>query len=171
MHQVGDTIAAIATPLGAGGIGIIRVSGPEAAAILAELVGTTSTELRDRYLDYGHVRDGEHILDEVLYVLMRGPRSFTGEDVAEIHGHGGDANLGVLLRRVLRAGARHAEPGEFSRRAFANGQLDLTRAEAIVDIVNASSEKALRVAQSQLQGSLRAAIDARISEVMTLLAK
>lgn len=171
MHHVGDTIAAIATPLGVGGVGIIRVSGPKASDILAELVGTVGADLRDRYLDYGHVMDGQQTLDEVLYVLMRAPRSFTGEDVAEIHGHGGDANLGVLLRRVLAAGARHAEPGEFSRRAFANGQLDLTRAEAIVDIVNASSEKALRLAQSQLQGSLREAVDARISEVMSLLAE
>lgn len=171
MHAVGDTIAAIATPLGAGGVGIIRVSGSRAADILAELVDKPAGALRDRYLDYGHIRDGDLILDEVLYVLMKGPRSFTGEDVAEIHAHGGDANLSVLLRRVLAVGARHAEAGEFTRRAFLNGQLDLTRAEAIVDIVNAASEKALRVAQGQLQGTLRQTIDSLIGRVMELLAE
>ena len=91
---------------------------------------------------------------------MRGPRSFTGEDVAEIHGHGGVANMARILRLVVAAGARHAGPGEFTRRAFANRRIDLTRAEAIADIVNASSEKALRVAQQQLRGDLGDQIDA-----------
>ena len=171
MNASGDTIAAVATPLGAGGVGIIRVSGPEAARILAEVVGVRAEKLRDHYLDYGHARSGEEILDEVLYVIMRGPRSFTGEDVAEIHGHGGAANLGQLLRAVVRAGARHADPGEFTRRAFENQRIDLTRAEAIADIVNASSERALRVAQEQLQGSLGSVIDALIDRVTTLLAE
>jgi len=93
-------------------------------------------------------------------VLMRGPRSFTGEDVAEIHGHGGVANMARILRLVVAAGVRHAGPGEFTRRAFANRRIDLTRAEAIADIVNASSEKALRVAQQQLRGDLGDQIDA-----------
>lgn len=171
MNPSGDTIAAVATPLGAGGVGIIRVSGPEAARILGSVVGASEESLRDHYLDYGHVRQGGEILDEVLYVIMRGPRSFTGEDVAEIHGHGGAANLGQLLRAVIEAGARHADPGEFTRRAFENRRIDLTRAEAIADIVNASSEKALRVAQEQLQGSLGGAIDLRIERVTQLLAE
>lgn len=171
MYASGETIAAVATPLGAGGVGIIRVSGPKAAQILCEVVGAEESALRDHYLDYGHVRQGDDVLDEVLYVIMRGPRSFTGEDVAEIHGHGGAANLGQLLRVVITAGARHAEPGEFTRRAFENRRIDLTRAEAIADIVNASSEKALRVAQQQLHGSLGAVIDALISEVTQLLAE
>lgn len=169
MKPSGDTIAAVATPLGAGGVGIIRVSGPDAARILAAVVGASEEKLRDRYLDYGHARSGEELLDEVLYVIMRGPRSFTGEDVAEIHGHGGAANLAQLLRVVIGAGARHAEPGEFTRRAFENRRIDLTRAEAIADIVNASSEKALRVAQEQLQGSLGSVIDSLIERVTELL--
>jgi tRNA modification GTPase len=171
MNASGDTIAAVATPMGAGGVGIVRVSGPESAAILAKVVGTSEEALRDRYLDYGHAKSGEKILDEVLYVIMRGPHSFTGEDVAEIHGHGGAANLGQLLRAVISAGARHADPGEFTRRAFENRRIDLTRAEAIVDIVNASSEKALRVAQEQLHGSLGSVIDALIERVTQLLAE
>lgn len=171
MNPSGDTIAAVATPLGAGGVGIIRVSGPDASTILAEVVGCSEDTLRDRYLDYGHVRSGGEILDEVLYVIMRGPKSFTGEDVAEIHGHGGAANLAQLLRAVIAAGARHADPGEFTRRAFENRRIDLTRAEAIVDIVNASSEKALRVAQEQLHGSLGGVIDKLIERVTELLAE
>jgi tRNA modification GTPase len=171
MNTSGDTIAAVATALGAGGVGIIRMSGPDSARILAELVGVEVEALRDHYLDYGHVRQGEQILDEVLYVIMRGPRSFTGEDVAEIHGHGGAANLGQLLRAAIEAGARHADAGEFTRRAFENRRIDLTRAEAIADIVNASSEKALRVAQEQLQGSLGSAIDSLIERVTQLLAE
>ncbi len=171
MHPAGDTIAAIATPLGAGGVGIIRISGPASARILAEVTGCKPESLRERYLDYGHVWDGERCLDEVLFVLMRAPRSFTGEDVAEIHAHGGDANMGMILRRVIAAGGRHAQPGEFTRRAFENRRIDLTRAEAIADIVNASSEKALRVAQGQLRGQLRASIDALIDRVMELLAE
>ena len=171
MNPSGDTIAAVATPLGAGGVGIIRVSGPEASTILAEVVGCSEDKLRDRYLDYGHVRSGGEIVDEVLYVIMRGPKSFTGEDVAELHGHGGAANLGQLLRAVIAAGARHADPGEFTRRAFENRRIDLTRAEAIVDIVNASSEKALRVAQEQLHGSLGGVIDKLIERVTELLAE
>jgi tRNA modification GTPase len=138
---------------------------------LADVVGVAADALRDHYLDYGHVKEGEQILDEVLYVIMRGPRSFTGEDVAEIHGHGGAANLGQLLRVVIKAGARHADPGEFTRRAFENRRIDLTRAEAIADIVNASSEKALRVAQEQLQGSLGSTIDSLIERVTQQLAE
>lgn len=171
MRLGGDTIAAVATPVGAGGVGIIRISGPGAAAILAEVTTTGEGALRDRYLEYGHVQRDGHTLDEVLFVLMRGPRSFTGEDVAEIHGHGGAANVAELLRCVISAGARHADPGEFTRRAFENRRIDLTRAEAIADIVNASSAKALRVAQEQLAGSLGKVVDELISSVVNLTAE
>ncbi|MCP4445877.1 MAG: tRNA uridine-5-carboxymethylaminomethyl(34) synthesis GTPase MnmE [Myxococcales bacterium] len=167
----GDTIAAVATALGTGGVGIIRISGSDAAAILAKVIGTKADALRDRYFEYGHVVHDGHRLDEVLFVLMRGPRSFTGEDVAEIHGHGGAANLAELLRCVTAAGARHADPGEFTRRAFENRRIDLTRAEAIADIVNASSAKALRVAQEQLAGSLGGIVNTLISDVVELTAE
>ncbi len=155
-EELGETIAAIATPPGAGGIGVVRVSGPAAVAVVARVVGREPETLRDRRMELAVARDpasGER-LDEVLCVTMRGPRSFTGEDVAELHGHGGATNMGRLLRAVLAAGARPAEPGEFTRRAFANGRLDLTRAEAVLAVIEASSERALRLAQSQLAGSL-----------------
>ncbi len=151
-----DTIAAIATPAGAGGVGIVRLSGPGAVALAARLIGREPAALKDRRLMAAHVLDpasGER-LDGVLCVAMRAPRSFTGEDVAEIHGHGGAVNMARLLRAALAAGARHAEPGEFTRRAFENGRIDLTRAEAVLGVIEASSERALRLAQGQLAGTL-----------------
>lgn len=168
-----DTIAAVATPVGIGGVGIIRVSGARAAEILASLIDRSEDRLRDREMVRGVVRarSGDRI-DDVLAVVMRGPRSFTGEDVAEIHGHGGVVNMSRLLRAVLERGARQAEPGEFSRRAFANQKIDLVRAEAIADVIEAGSDRAWRVAQAQLEGGLgdrvrvlRAAGTALLAEV------
>ncbi|GAF87531.1 unnamed protein product, partial [marine sediment metagenome] len=149
----GDTIAAIATPAGAGGVGIVRVSGPQALEVLALVSGRTAESFTDRLMVHGLARDlaGERV-DDVLFVAMRGPRSFTGEDVVEIHGHGGAVNMARLLRAAVDRGARHAEAGEFTRRAFENGKVDLARAEAIIDIVEASSERACRLAQAQLAG-------------------
>ena len=152
----GDTIAAIATPPGSGGIGIVRVSGPTAVAVAARLVGRADAALPDRTLIHAVARDpasGER-LDEVLVAVMRAPRSYTGEDVAELHGHGGAVNMGRLLRAALAAGARLAEPGEFTRRAVARGRMDLVQAEAVLAIIAAASERALRLAQGQLEGRL-----------------
>jgi len=152
----GDTIAAIATPPGAGGIGIVRVSGPEAVEVVARLIGREAGGLPDRVLLHAVARDpasGER-LDEVLVAVMRAPRSYTGEDVAEVHGHGGAVNMGRLLRAALAAGARPAEPGEFTRRAVARGRMDLVRAEAVLGVIAAASERALRLAQGQLEGRL-----------------
>jgi tRNA modification GTPase len=152
----GETIAAIATPPGAGGIGIVRVSGPQAVAVVARLVGREPAALPDRTLVHAVARDpasGER-LDEVLVAVMRGPRSYTGEDVAEVHGHGGPVNMGRLLRAALAAGARPAQPGEFTRRAVSSGRLDLVRAEAVLGVIAAASERALRLAQGQLEGRL-----------------
>jgi len=150
-----ETIAAVATPPGAGGVGIVRLSGPDAVAAAARVIRREPGDLPERQMVLAVARDaaGER-LDEVLCVVMRGPRSFTGEDVAELHGHGGAVNMARLLRAVVDAGARHAEPGEFTRRAFENGRLDLTRAEAVLAVIEASSERALRLAQSQLAGRL-----------------
>jgi tRNA modification GTPase len=151
-----DTIAAVATPPGAGGVGIVRVSGPAAVEVVARVVGRAPSTLQDRHMVLAAARDpvsGER-LDEVLCVVMRGPRSFTGEDVAELHGHGGVVNMARLLRAVLAIGARPAEPGEFTRRAFESGRLDLTRAEAVLAVIEAESERALRLAHSQLAGQL-----------------
>jgi tRNA modification GTPase len=168
----GETIAAIATPPGSGGIGVVRVSGPEAVSVVARLVGRGAADLPDRTLVHAVARDpasGER-LDEVLVAVMRAPRSYTGEDVAEVHGHGGPVNRGRLLRALLSAGARPAEPGEFTRRAVARGRMDLVQAEAVLGIIAAASERALRLAQGQLEGRLGERIAALRRESTELLA-
>ena len=168
-----DTIAAVATPPGRGGIGVVRVSGPRAVELVARVVGRAPASLPDRQLVHAvaaHPDSGER-LDEVLVAAMRAPRSFTGEDVAEIQGHGGPVNMGRLLRAVLAAGARPAEPGEFTRRAFENGRLDLVRAEAVLGIIEAGSERALRVAQAQLAGELGERVEALRARTVELLAE
>lgn len=154
MSETQETIAAIATGSGAGGVGVIRVSGPRAIEIVAAIIGVEGAAL-DRTVRYAVARgaDGER-LDDVLAFAMRAPRSFTGEDVAELQGHGGAVNMLRLLRAVLERGARAAEPGEFSRRAFEHGKLDLLRAEALLGVIEAGSERAWRIAQAQLSGSL-----------------
>jgi tRNA modification GTPase len=167
-----DTIAAIATPAGAGGIGIVRLSGPDAAAILGRLLDRAPESFPDRTLVLGVALDrAGHRLDEVLAVVMRAPRSFTGEEVAELHGHGGVMNMSRLLRAAIDAGARHAEAGEFTRRAFENGKLDLVRAEAILDVIEASSERAWRLAQAQLAGDLGTRITRFRERATALLAE
>lgn len=149
-----DTIAAIATAAGVGGVGIVRLSGPQAIAIAADALGLAPDQL-DRRVRVAWVRDlsGER-LDQVLAFAMRAPASFTGEDVAELQGHGGSQNLARLLAAVLARGARIAEPGEFTRRAVASGKLDLLRAEALLAVIHAGSERALRLAQANLGGKL-----------------
>lgn len=169
MILLGDTIAAIATGAAPGGVGVIRVSGPRAVEIVAGVIGVAPASL-GREVRYAIARDAAgQRLDEVLAFAMRAPRSFTGEDVAEIHAHGGGANLAQLLAAVLAAGARAAEPGEFTRRAFGNGKLDLTRAEALLAVIESGSARAVRVNQELLSGSLAKALDQmeqRATEVM-----
>ncbi|MEO2066326.1 MAG: tRNA uridine-5-carboxymethylaminomethyl(34) synthesis GTPase MnmE, partial [Desulfurobacteriaceae bacterium] len=154
-----DTIAAIGTPIGRGAIGIVRISGKEALRILKELFrtkrGNKKEEFEERRVYYGLVVDefGEPI-DEVLAVYMRTPRSFTGEDVVEIHSHGGIVVVRKILREVLKRGARLAEPGEFTMRAFINGKIDLVQAEAINQLIEAKSEVEAKVALRHLEGSL-----------------
>ena len=147
----GDTIAAIATAAGVGGVGIVRVSGPQALAIVEGVIGHAV----DRTIRVAWARDltGTKI-DQVLAFGMRAPASFTGEDVAELQGHGGAANLERLLATVLERGARVAEPGEFTRRAVLNHKLDLLRAEALLEVIHAGSERSLRLAQTNLAGKL-----------------
>jgi tRNA modification GTPase len=167
-----DTIAAIATAAGVGGVGIVRLSGPRAIAIAAEAIGVAAGEL-DRRVRVAWVRDRDgRELDQVLAFAMRAPASFTGEDVAELHGHGGPHNLERLLAAVVERGARVAEPGEFTRRAVASGKLDLIRAEALLDVIHAGSERALRLAQANLGGRLGdevAGIEARALAVLAEL--
>ncbi|MGA6097789.1 tRNA uridine-5-carboxymethylaminomethyl(34) synthesis GTPase MnmE [Stutzerimonas marianensis] len=150
MSQVPDTIAAVATAPGRGGIGVVRVSGVRARAIAITLSGKEPTP---RHAHYGpfHADDGE-VIDEGLLLFFPGPHSFTGEDVLELQGHGGPVVLDMLLQRCVELGARLARPGEFSERAFLNDKLDLAQAEAIADLIEASSTQAARNAVRSLQG-------------------
>ncbi len=154
-----DTIAAIGTPIGKGAIGIVRISGKESLRILKEMFRTKSGKVKEQFderrMHYGLIVDqfGEPI-DEVLAVYMKGPKSFTGEDVVEIHSHGGIVVVRKILREVLGRGARLAEPGEFTMRAFLNGRIDLTQAEAINELIEAKSELSAKVALKQLEGAL-----------------
>jgi tRNA modification GTPase len=160
MYSLDDTIAAISTPIGEGGIGIVRMSGPGAVEILHCLfvpaVRASAFELRPRTLHYGHVEDpgtGETV-DEVLAVYMPAPGTYTRQDVVEINGHGGIVALRRVLALCLREGARLAEPGEFTARAFLNGRLDLAQAEAVLDVIRAKTEPSLQAAVEQLAGRL-----------------
>jgi len=166
-----DTIAAIATASGVGGVGIVRISGPAAIEIAAQVIGRTAAALDDRVrLAWARDRAGARI-DQVLAFAMRAPRSFTGEHVAELHGHGGSANLTRLLDAVLARGARVAEPGEFTRRAVEHGKLDLVRAEALLAVIQAGSERALRAAHTQLAGALGDAVAAIERRLIIVLAE
>jgi tRNA modification GTPase len=148
------TIAAIATAAGPGGVGIVRLSGARAIELAAATLRIEPGELgREVRVGWAFDEVGQRV-DQVLAFAMRAPRSFTGEDVAELHGHGGTRNLAQLLACVVARGARVAEPGEFTRRAVANGKLDLLRAEALLGVIHAGSERAWRIAQLGLAGTL-----------------
>jgi tRNA modification GTPase len=170
-----DTIAAVATPAGRGGIGIIKVSGTEAYGIARSIfrastshpelvsdhpkqdIRTTQFELESHRIYYGHIvdPDNDRLLDEVLVSAMKAPRTYTREDVVEINAHGGAVAQHAILELVLRKGARLAEPGEFTKRAFLNGRIDLTQAEAVIDVINARTQKNLQLATAQVTGKLR----------------
>ncbi len=169
-----DTITAIATPLGEGAIGIVRISGTEAVAIANRIFQGKNLETVDSHtLNYGHILDPDkdEILDEVMVGVMRAPRTFTREDVIEINTHGGIAVTNEILQLILRQGARMAEPGEFNKRAFLNGRVDLTQAEAIMDIIRAKTDKAMNIAVKQLDGSLKDLIDNTRQEILNTLAQ
>jgi tRNA modification GTPase len=153
-----DTIAAIATPPGEGAIAIIRISGPETPSIVSRVFKPARKPPSARLATLGTIHDDGEPVDEVLLTMFSAPASFTGEDVAEIACHGGMLLAAQLLKLVLRNGARAAEPGEFSQRAFVNGKMDLTRAEAVMDIIRARTPLALRAAARQLEGRLGNAI-------------
>ena len=154
-----DTIAAIATAMGNSGIGIVRISGDEAIEIadrVFKLKGGKEklAEQKSHTIHYGFICDGDEVIDEVLVMLMKGPRSFTAEDTVEIDCHGGMLVTRRILEAVLRAGARLADPGEFTKRAFLNGRIDLSQAEAVIDVINAKNEYALKSSVGQLRGSV-----------------
>lgn len=148
-----DTIAAVATAYGEGGIGIIRISGPGAERILSEVFVPASGNIEARKFTYGHIVDEDKTVDEVMAVIMHGPKTYTCEDVAEINCHGGIIPLKKTLELVLSKGARLAEPGEFTKRAFLNGRLDLSQAEAVIDLIKARTDRTFDVALKQLDGS------------------
>ena len=154
----GETIAAVATAPGAGGVGIIRISGPKALDIISGMFRPSSPKFSGftpRFLHHGHVLDSAgREADDALVVYFRGPNSFTGEDCAEIQGHGGPAVLAALLDSVLSRGARMAERGEFTRRAFMNGRLDLSQAEAVAELIAAPSREGVYLASAKLDGLL-----------------
>ena len=164
MHVQGDTIAAIATAPGEGGVAIIRISGPAAMALADAVFACPPPRLSQRpggTFAIGRVLEADGaVLDEALALVFRAPRSFTREDVVEIQGHGGPVVARRILKRVLDAGARVAEPGEFTRRAFLNGRLDLVQAEAVLDLIRARSDRAAAAAVEQLTGDLTRRIQA-----------
>lgn len=161
-----DTIAAVATPPGHGGVGIIRVSG-KACQTIAEKILRKPLNIREAtYLPFYDLAG--NILDQGIAILFKGPNSFTGEDVLELQGHGGPVILDMLLKEVLKAGARIAKPGEFSERAFLNDKLDLAQAEAIADLIESTSEQAARSAMRSLQGEFSNKVNALVESLIHL---
>ncbi len=171
MSELDDTIAAVATAVG-GGVGIIRLSGPAALAVARAHFPSLPHRATPRRLYHGFFRDADGAdLDEGLAVFMPGPRSYTGEDVVELHLHGGALSLRRCLEVVLAAGVRGADPGEFTRRAFMNGRMDLTRAEAVADLVSARTDRALAVARDHLSGRLETVAAEAKERIMGLQAR
>jgi tRNA modification GTPase len=191
-HALDDTICAIATPVGEGGIGIVRVSGPQAIDLVAPLVklrsGRTFHSVDSHRLypadivaasrsktenseppQAASVADIQDVLDEALVVVMRKPRSFTAEDVVELHCHGGAVILQRVLEELVRIGARLADPGEFTKRAFLNGRIDLAQAEAVLETIRAKTEVGLKLAQRQLRGKVSEIVRALRNELVHVL--
>jgi len=184
LDKTQSTIAAIATPAGSGGIGIIKISGTRSSYIAGRLfrrghskngerVSIPKEEWETHRFYYGHIIDPDtrQMIDEVMIVLMRGPRSYTREDVVEIHLHSGPAVLRAVLERVLDCGAVLAEPGEFTKRAFLNGRIDLTQAEGIIDLIHARTERSREVAAVQVQGEMAERIVTIRRKLMEILAE
>ncbi|UCH22966.1 MAG: tRNA uridine-5-carboxymethylaminomethyl(34) synthesis GTPase MnmE [Deltaproteobacteria bacterium] len=186
-----STIAAIATPPGSGGIGVIKISGPGSLPIADAIFKRThsnSNHLSDQtslqrnespvsfkshMLYYGHIvnPDNGRMIDEVLLTSMKAPRTYTREDVVEIQSHAGSVGLRAIMELVLRQGARLAEPGEFTKRAFLNGRIDLTQAEAVIDVINAKTDTALNMAATQLNGQMKAGIESMRNWLTEILAE
>ena len=155
----GDTIAAVATAMTASGIGIVRLSGENSLEIAGKVYRSKNGKkklenVKSHTIHYGFIYDGEQLIDEVLVMVMKGPHSYTGENTVEIDCHGGVLAMRKVLEAVIHAGARPAEPGEFTKRAFLNGRIDLSQAEAVIDVINAQNEYALKSSMSQLKGSV-----------------
>lgn len=161
--MTGDTIAAIATAMTASGIGIVRISGTDSMEIIHKIYRSRNGKKNilnqnSHTIHYGYIYDEEEMADEVLVMLMKGPHSYTGEDTVEIDCHGGVLAMKKVLQAVIHAGARPAQPGEFTKRAFLNGRIDLSQAEAVIDVIHAKSEYALKSSLSQLKGAVMQSI-------------
>ena len=149
-----DTIVAISTALGVGAISIVRLSGNEAIEIVNNCFkGKDLTKVESHTINYGHIIDNDEVIDEVLVSIMKAPKTYTTEDVVEINCHGGIISTKRILETMLTHGARLAEPGEFTKRAFLNGRIDLVKSEAVMDIIDSKSEEANKLALSQLTGT------------------
>ncbi|HEP1473535.1 tRNA uridine-5-carboxymethylaminomethyl(34) synthesis GTPase MnmE [Streptococcus pyogenes] len=169
-----DTITAISTPLGEGAIGIVRLSGTDALAIAQSVFkGKNLEQVASHTINYGHIIDPKTgtIIDEVMVSVMLAPKTFTRENVVEINTHGGIAVTNEIFQLLIRQGARMAEPGEFTKRAFLNGRVDLTQAEAVMDIIRAKTDKAMTIAVKQLDGSLSQLINDTRQEILNTLAQ
>ena len=171
-----DTIVAISTPIGVGGIGIIRVSGKEAISIVNKIFKAANKkslmEVESHTITYGHIiNQSGKVLDEVLVMLMKAPKTFTREDVIEINCHGGPIPLNSVLMELINAGARLADSGEFTKRAFLNGRIDLSQVEAIMDIIEAKTELSLSQAVGQLEGNLSKKIKAYQDTLIQIIAR
>jgi len=172
----GETISAVATAAGEGAIGIVRMSGNKSIAIVSEIFKgikyKKTADIDSQKMAYGHIVDPEskNIVDEVLVLIMRSPRSYTREDIVEIHCHGGVVPLRKILELTIRYGARLAEPGEFTKRAFLNGRLDLSQAEAVIDIIRAKTDASLRMALGHLAGALSEKIRILRFEILGMIA-
>ncbi|MER2108802.1 MAG: tRNA uridine-5-carboxymethylaminomethyl(34) synthesis GTPase MnmE [Solibacillus sp.] len=172
-----DTIAAISTPMGEGAIAIVRLSGDDAVAIADKIFKSPSgkklTEVNTHTIHYGHLIDPttNEVVEEVMLSLMRGPKTFTREDVVEINCHGGIVSVNRVLQLVLRSGAVLAEPGEFTKRAFLNGRIDLSQAEAVMDLIRAKTDRAMNVALGQMDGKLSRLIQSLRQALLETLAQ
>ena len=160
-----DTIAAVSTAMAPAGIGIVRISGNDAFEVAdrvfrAKKEGKKLSAVKSHTIHYGWITEGEEVIDEVLVMVMKGPKTYTGENTVEIDCHGGVLAVKKVLEAVLHAGARAADPGEFTKRAFLNGRMDLTQAEAVMDVISAKSAYALKSSESQLRGTVKKAIRA-----------
>ena len=166
-----DTICAIATSQGIGAIAIIRVSGEDAIEIVSKIwKGKNLQEQPSHTIHYGHIVDGEEVIDEVLLSLMKGPKTFTTEDIIEINCHGGIQTTKKILELLIENGCRLAEPGEFTKRAFLNGRIDLSQAEAVIDIINSKTDKELKISVNQLEGNLSKTIKEIRSQIISMMA-
>lgn len=166
-----DTIAAVATAPGVGAIGIVRLSGPDAVVVFERVFRASHDNGAQRHMHYGHVVDSSgEVIDEGLAWFARGPETYTGEDLAELHVHGGPQILSEVLQACVAAGCRVAQPGEFTRRAFLSGRMDLSRAEAVADLIGATTHAAARVARDQLDGALQARVSSMRDSAIEVLA-